>query len=477
MRFLTLTLLAVGAVAALAGPARAAEPASAGAVQVSPLQGLIASAAPGATIEVGPGIYKGRLRIDKPVRLVGRGRPVLDAGEHGDVVEIAAKNVTLRGFVVRGTGIDLDGENVGIRVLSAEATIEGNELADVLFGIDCKAAPRCVIRGNTIGGKDLEIARRGDGIRLWRSDDTLIEGNTIRDGRDAILWYSKGVKVRNNLSERCRYGFHLMYSNDVTIEGNTLTDNSVGIYFMYSTGVTLRDNRILHNRGPSGYGIGLKDTDRYTIENNLIAGNRVGIYMDNSPVVRTGTALIARNTLATNDAGMQLLPSVKGNTFTENSFIDNFEQVAVLGRGSIEDNEFEQGGRGNFWSDYAGYDLDGNGIGDAPYQARRLFENMTAREPKLRLWLFSPAQEAVEFVARAVPAVQPEAKFEDESPLVQPTGCRIAATTGVSPKPMWALAAMLVGGAGTGIGVAVAPGMRRRRFRGGVQLGIKGAFA
>jgi parallel beta-helix repeat protein len=54
------------------------------------------------------------------------------------------------------------------------------------------------VRGNRIGGKQLDIARRGDGLRLWRSDRTLIEGNTIHDGRDAILWYSKGIVVRGN---------------------------------------------------------------------------------------------------------------------------------------------------------------------------------------------------------------------------------------------------------------------------------------
>jgi nitrous oxidase accessory protein len=456
-------LLALGAAFAFGGAASAVDPPAGDPASVSPVQAMIARAAPGDTVEIGPGVYHGRLRIDKPIRLIGRGRPTLDAGGRGDVVEIVAENVTLMGFVVRGTGIDLDGENVGVRVLAAGVTVEDNELADVLFGIDCKAAPRCVIRGNTIGGKKLDIARRGDGIRLWRSDGALIEGNTIIDGRDAILWYSAGVTVRNNVCRRCRYGFHLMYSNTVTIEGNTLEDNSVGVYFMYSTGMTLRDNRILHNRGPSGYGIGLKDTDGFVVEDNLIAGNRVGVYLDNSPVVRTLVTRIAHNTLATNDIGMSFLPSVKGNTLTENSFLDNFEQVAVLGRGELTDNEFEVGGRGNFWSDYAGYDLDGNGVGESPYEARKLFENMVDREPKLRLWLFSPAQEAIEFMARAVPAVQPEPKFEDASPLVRPAGRRaLADATSESGALAW-IAGALLGTAGTMLAIAFAPGLIERR--------------
>ena len=47
------------------------------AAEASPLQARIDGAAPGSTVEVGPGEYRGDLVIDKPLRLVGRGRPLL----------------------------------------------------------------------------------------------------------------------------------------------------------------------------------------------------------------------------------------------------------------------------------------------------------------------------------------------------------------------------------------------------------------
>lgn len=395
---------------------------------VSPDQGAdmgdigrrVAEARPGEVIEIAGGVHRERLRIDKPITLVGRDWPVIDGNGDGDVIEIAAPDVTIRGFVVCGTGIDLDKENVAIRSLSPRTTIENNILRDVLFGIDLREAPDSVVRGNDIGGKPLEVARRGDGLRLWRSDNSVIEDNVIHDGRDAILWYSKGIRVRRNTSRECRYGLHLMFSDQVVIEDNELTGNSVGVYLMYSTGVELRRNLLLRNRGPSGYGIGLKETDQFRVTDNVIAGNRAGVYIDGSPFTNKAPGRFTRNTIAGNDVGFTFLPSARGNELVENNFIDNIEQISVAGRGDLSANHFWKGDRGNYWSDYTGYDQDRDGVGDFVHESQTLFENMMDREPKLRLFLFSPAQQAIEFVGRALPAARPEAKFTDEVPLMAP---------------------------------------------------------
>ncbi|MEX2217559.1 MAG: nitrous oxide reductase family maturation protein NosD [Phycisphaerales bacterium] len=399
-----------------AGPA----PRPAGPVNTGAIGRMIEAAPPGATVRVPAGLYREHIRIARPLTLIGEGRPVIDGEGRGDIVEIVAPGVTLRGFTIRGTGIDLDKENAAIRVWAGRATLEDNTLEDVLFGIDLRESPDSVIRNNRIGGKALDIARRGDGLRLWRADRALVEGNTIHDGRDAVLWYSTGVTARNNTSRACRYGFHLMFSDDVTLEGNHLEGNSVGIYLMYSRGVRVRGNRLIRNRGPSGYGLGFKETDRFTVENNLIAGNRVGIYLDGSPFTADQPGAFTRNIIARNDAGVTFLPAVRGNEFTLNSFIDNLEQVGVAGRGELRGNAFWKGETGNFWSDYTGYDQDHDGVGDFVHESRTLFENLMDREPKLRILLFSPAQQAIEFVGRALPAVRPESAFVDEVPLMRP---------------------------------------------------------
>jgi nitrous oxidase accessory protein len=422
----------------------------------------IAAATPGQTLTIEAGVYRERLRIDKPLRLEARGEVVLDGGGRGDVVEIVAPDVTLCGFTIRNTGIDLDQENCGIRALAPRVRLENNTLNDVLFGIDLREAPDSQVIGNRIGGKQLDIARRGDGLRLWRADRSRVEGNTIHDGRDAILWYSTGVTVRGNTGVDCRYGLHLMFSDQITICDNTFSGNSVGIYLMYSTGVELSGNRLIRNRGPSGYGLGLKEADQFRVRGNLIVGNRSGVYIDGSPFTDKRPGEFLDNVIAFNDVGFTFLPSARGNELTGNSFIDNIENVAVAGRGDLSANAFWKGERGNFWSDYTGYDQDGDGVGDFVHESYTLFENLMNCRSELRLFLFSPAQQAIEFVGRALPAVRPEPKFADEVPLMRP-GPMPPVQTDPPARLGLAASGLLMTGLGLGLVLAGAnrPGANR----------------
>ena len=385
---------------------------------VADLQRRIDAAAAGEVLRVGAGVHRGPLVMTRPVTLEGEAGAIIEGGGEGDVVRIEAADVVIRGFHIRGTGRSLDRENAGITVLAARATIEDNVLTDVLFGVYLKNAPYSTIRNNRIGGKPLAVPRRGDGIRLWYSSYCVIEGNTIRKSRDVVVWFSEHVVLRGNTVVDGRYGLHFMYCDDNTLEGNHLADNSVGAFLMYSRRLVLRNNRFVNNRGPSGYGIGLKDMDGVTATGNWMIGNRIGIYFDNSPASVDVTQQFEGNVLAYNDIGLAFQPATRRNTFTNNAFVENIEQVAVLGSGEFAGNRFTVDGIGNFWSDYRGYDLDGDGVGDIRYQAVSLFENLMDREPKLRLFLFSPAQRAIELACEAVPAFRPQPKVTDTAPLM-----------------------------------------------------------
>lgn len=452
-----------------AEPAPAAAPAAPTAL--GEIGRRIAAARPGDTVVIPAGVYRERVRIDKPIVLVAGGRVVIDGGASGDIVEITAPDVVIRGFTIRNTGIDLDKENAGIRATAPRTTIQDNVLEDILFGVDLREAPDSRVIGNRIGGKRLDIARRGDGLRLWRCDRAVIERNAIHDGRDAILWYSKGVAVRDNAVSDCRYGLHLMFSDDVAISGNELARNSVGIYLMYSAGVDIAGNRLIRNRGPSGYGVGLKETDRFVVRNNLFIGNRSGVYIDGSPFTDKQPGEFSGNTLAYNDIGFTFLPSARGNELVGNNFIDNIDQVAVAGRGTLAANAFWKGDRGNFWCDYTGYDQNGDGVGDFVHESQTLFENLMDKQPALRLFLFSPAQQGIEFVGRAIPAVRPEPKFTDEAPLMRPVLIQPApAADRAGSLPLAAAGAPLVA-LGAGLILSVASPASRRARRASPEMG------
>lgn len=387
---------------------------------------LLVEAEEGATVNIPPGKYQGSLAIRKPVVLDGGNRAVIDGGGGGDVIVIHAPDVTIRGFEIRGSGSKVEREPAGIRSETGPVTIENNVLRDVLFGVDLRSAPGSIIRGNDIQGKALEIGRRGDGIRLWWSSDCVVEDNVVTGVRDAVFWYSENISIRGNSVTHGRYGLHFMYSHNTVLEQNTLTDNSVGVYLMYSNGITLRNNLLARNRGPSGYGLGLKDCDDVLAEHNNFVSNRVGIYADNVPFSIGAVAEFLDNVIAFNESGIAFTTQTDDAVLLGNGFIDNEEQAAVLGRGSLEDNTFTRDGRGNFWSDYAGFDRDGDGVGELPYEAVSLFESLLAREPNLRLFVHSPAQQAIEFTARALPEMRPEPKFVDTAPLMRsPAGAAI----------------------------------------------------
>lgn len=389
-------------------------------VTAEQLGSAIGDAEPGDTIEVTGGVYNGNLVLDKSLTLIGIDNPIIDANFHGTVLMVNAPGTTVRGFTLRNSGDKLHTEDAGVNVGVADALIENNRIEDVLFGIYVHSGPRATLRGNTITGKDLDIARRGDLIRIWDSDDVLVENNITYNGRDAVLWYSERLTLRGNEFTHGRYGLHFMYCDDAVIQGNRLTHNSVGAYLMYGRRMHLADNLIAFNRGPSGYGIGLKDMDDSIITGNRFLDNRVGAFVDGSPRELTSTGVIEKNLFAYNDIAMEMLPSVRRNQIRDNSFIENEQQVVVAGGGQLESNEWSVGGRGNYWSDYAGYDGDADGIGEIEYRAERLLDSLIGRQPELRLFIYSPVINAVDFAARAFPLVRPQPVMTDSFPLTQP---------------------------------------------------------
>lgn len=381
------------------------------------LAAVLAEAGDGDEVIVRGGRHPGPLVITHSLHLRGEGWPVIDGGGQGTVVAIRAPGVRFEGFEVRGSGRSLDQENSGLAVEAPEALVVGNRFDDVLFGIYLRKARGGRLEGNRIRGKSLDLPRRGDAIRVWYSDGTRIVDNRVEDSRDIVLWYSADLLVRGNTATRGRYGLHFMYCDDARIEANVLADNSVGAFLMYSRRLRMFDNVLAANHGPSGYGIGLKDMDDAVIEGNLFLANRIGIFLDNTPREIESRSRVAGNLFTANAIGISLLPNVRRGVFEDNAFEENGQQVAIAGGGGDPTANRWQG---NYWSDYVGYDADGDDRGDLPHRPVRLYEALSDRRPELRLFLGSPATRAMDLAARAFPLVAPHPKLVDDSPRMTP---------------------------------------------------------
>ncbi|MHB1427057.1 MAG: nitrous oxide reductase family maturation protein NosD, partial [Gemmataceae bacterium] len=395
------------------------------------LDQALEKAAPGDTIVLRGGVHRGPVLLRKSIRLVGEEGAVLDGGGCGTVVQLEAPGIQLKGLTIRNSGDLLANEDAGVLVAAPGVHVEENRFEDVLFGVYLRQARDSVVRGNRFHGKALPVPRRGDLIRLWYSDGATVEDNRVRGGRDVVLWFSNHLTIRGNTVEGGRYGVHFMYCHDALVTGNRLTDNSVGAFLMYSRGLRLENNWIAENRGPSGYGIGLKDMDDSVTDNNVLAGNRAGLFLEQ---VR---GRFEHNLIAGNDRGIVLFPSARGNRFADNTFVENGEQVVVEGgSGLMTSNTFA----GNFWSDYRGGDADGDGFGDSAYRPARLFERLSDRNSSLRLFAGSPSAEALDFAARLLPIFAPQPKFIDPHPRMTPLPSPLA-TPNRSRPGSWLLAA------------------------------------
>lgn len=420
-----MTLLALAAAAVVAW--------STGQSATNDLQALINATPEGATLLLKPGTYSGGIVIDRTMTLDGNSVATIDGMGQGDCVEIRAPGVTLRNLAIKGSALGMNRENAGISIRAPRAHIESCSISDAHFGIIVTSADATVLRGNAIRGADLAIARRGDAIKVYQSESVVIEHNVIRDGRDLVIWFSSGAIIRANEVRDSRYGLHFMYSHSALIEENRLENNSVGIFLMFSNDLVLRRNLVRGSRGPSGYALGFKDMDRATVEDNVFIANRVGLFLDNSPQEAGVWNTISSNLFAWNDIGIVSQPSVKHNRIVGNSFVENRQQVSVNAGGTLKGNDLAREGKGNFWSDYGGYDIDGDGVGEIAHAPRDAFARLVDRHPDLRIFAFSPAEAALDFAARAVPVFQPEPACVDPSPLMEPVKAkRLAEASGGS---------------------------------------------
>jgi len=361
----------------------------------------LAHAHPGDTIEVASGEYRqAAYLIDRPVTLLGRGRPVLVGPGDRSILHITADDVTVAGFVLTHV-LPAGTEDRAAIFLDRvrRCRIADNEIRDSFFGIRAARAADCAVVGNRIVGSASSDYRSGNAIHLWSSDRLLIQGNDVTGHRDGLyLEFVRSSRLTDNVSHgNRRYGMHFMFSDSCRYERNLFRDNGVGVAVMYTSRVTMTENRFEDNQGPAAYGLLLKDINDSRLSGNLFTRNTVGLYLEGS-----NRQEVTANRFVGNGSAVRVLANATDNTFTDNVFVGNAFDVTTNSRSATS--RFE----GNYWDHYRGFDLDRDGWGDVPYRPVRLFALVVEQNEPALILLRSVFVELLDQAERVLPVLTPE---------------------------------------------------------------------
>jgi len=377
------------------------------------LQARLDAAGPGGALCLAPGRYPGPVALPARATLWGPRDAVIASVGKGTTVHLDAPGAALLGVTVDGSGGRFDLLDAAVAVHGDGARVEGVRVHNALFGILVEQVRGVVVRGNeVVGAPDKALGMRGDGIRLWETRSSRIEANTMRHSRDLVVWYSSGNRFADNAVEHGRYGTHFMYSHHNQVLGNRYVGNVVGIFAMYSRDIAIRGNLLADAGGAAGVGLGCKESGDLRVVDNAFLANTTGLYLDTCPLHPDESNRFENNRFALGEAAVVLHGSEERNTFAANRFESNRTPLRIEGRSSGEGVAW----RGNHFDDYAGYDLDGDGFGDVPYELRSVEGTLTARRPVLSFFRGSVAMTLAEAVGRMIPLFQPRRLLVDPRP-------------------------------------------------------------
>lgn len=388
------------------------------------LQALLDQAEPNSTFILSAGIYEGNFLLKQTVSLKGESGAIIDAQGKNDGIRVSAKNVHIESLIIRNWGDDLTAMNAGVFVEqhSDNTSIINNDMQGDTTGIWVDKNSGAKIIDNRIqGNNEIRITDRGNGIHLSNATNAEVRGNEVWHTRDGIYIISSqhNILTENTLHD-LRYGVHYMYSHSNTVSKNTAKHTRAGYALMQSRQLTVYDNSSIDSED---YGILLNFITYSKLENNYINGVRQsearnvegadgkGFFIYNS----VGNTL-RNNYVANAEIGIHLTAGSEGNTISGNSFIQNQTQVKYV---ATRTQEWSENGHGNYWSNYMGWDMNNDNIGDNAFEPNDSVDKLIWMFPQTKILMDSPAVWLLRAIQRQFPVLKSPG-VRDSFPLMKP---------------------------------------------------------
>ncbi len=374
------------------------------------LQTIIDQSDDGDILYLGKGTWHGPIVIYKTLTIVGDDA-VIDGQGKGRTVTIDAPNVDISGLEISNSGANLRNSDACLYISKKGkgSIIHQNTMKLCTFGIWVNRTREVTLHKNTISGKpDTRPSELGNGIHLFDGSSLVVSNNHISKVRDGIyVSVTENSLIKGNTSEQLRYGIHYMYSDSNTVESNISHHNTHGYAIMESHDLNVIANIAYDNKQ---HGILIRDAEDCRIDYNILVNNGDGLF-----VYASADNSLKFNWLENNKIGAKIWGGSVRNQISENVFLNNRLQVLYVANNNMH---VGQALPGNFWSDYLGWDKDGDKLGDRPYEVNSFLAQLTYRFPSSLLLLRSPSLELLSFLQQRM-AILKSATLIDHTPLLE----------------------------------------------------------
>lgn len=365
---------------------------------------IVESAKEGDVIEFSPGVYKTNLVVRNSVTLTGTHEAVIDAQGKGSGIMVRWPKARVENLTVKNFGASLYDRNAGVRVTDGadDVVIKNMVIEGPAFGIRADRLNRLTVEDCKITGiAKKKLLDRGDGVYLNYVRYPKLTGNIVKDTRDGFYFENvDGSVSRENAFSGGQYGIHYMYTRNDSGYDNFTTGAVGGYALMSSRQVKLERNTAVDS---VEFGILVNVCERCTV-----TGNRVeGVYNPKGKAVLDtegkalfiygpGASTVTGNYFADAQIGVGVAMGGEGVKMSQNAFVDNRIQVRYVGKTALE---WSVAGKGNYWSTFMGWDFDGDGLAEKPYQPNDSLDRIFWIYPEARFLMDSPVVALLRWLA------------------------------------------------------------------------------